>query len=306
MIITLTGPNSYLLNAELRKIKKAYIDEYGDLAYEKVDGVEDSVGRLFEAASSLPFLASKKLVVLRNPGSQKQFADDVEQVIVNTPDTTDLIIVETKLDKRSAYFKVLKSQTDFREFVHIDSQELGKWIVQYIQNQPGKINMSDANYLIERVGQNQQLLANEIDKLLLYGPEISRANIDLLIEPTPQSSIFELLDAAFAGKDKRVIELYKEQRALKVEPQQIMAMLAWQLHILAIVKTAGERGPDQIAKDAKISPFVVRKTMGIASKISKNETNDLINRALKLDVRMKSQNIDSDDALQHFLLTITS
>src|SRR3546814_19438404 len=62
---------------------------------------------------------------------------------------------------------------------------------------------------------------------------------------TPQSTIFELLDAALSGNTRRALELYEEQRSMKVEPQQIIAMLAWQLHVLAVVKAAGERRSEE-------------------------------------------------------------
>lgn len=304
MITTLTGNNSFLIKAELNKLRDEFISKYGDFGYEKVDGEEASPERLVEAATSLPFLAPKKLVVLRNPGSQKQFADNIENFISNVPDTTDLVIVEPKIDKRSVLYKVLKSQTDYKVLAQPDTQNLNTWIVQYVKQQAGRISLADANYLIDRVGQNQQLLANELDKLLLYNPEINKQEIDLLTEPTPHSTIFELLDSAFAHDEKKVMKLYKEQRALKVEPQQIMAMLAWQLHILLIVKTAGNKSADEIARQAKLSPFVVRKTMNIAKQINYGQVHDLINRALELDVKMKSKNIDSDEALKYFLLTI--
>ncbi len=70
----------------------------------------------------------------------------------------------------------------------------------------------DAKYLVMRVGANQQTLSNELAKLLSYDKAITRQTIDLLTEQTPQSTIFELLDAAFAGNSKKAMELYAEQR----------------------------------------------------------------------------------------------
>lgn len=305
MIITLTGANNFLLNQELNKLTAAFVQEHGDLALERMDGEETTAERLIEAAQSLPFLAAKKLVVLRSPSAQKQFADNIEKAINDVPKTTDIIIVEPKLDKRSAYFKVLKVKTNFREYNEPDRTELNKWIVQYVNSRGGEIKLVDAIYLADKAGQNQQLLVNEMDKLLIYNPIIDRVSIDLLIEPTPQSTIFELLDAAFTGNVKRVDRLYKEQRALKVEPQQIIAMMAWQLHVLAIVKTASNKTPSQIAKEAKISPYTVQKTMGIANKITLAEVKGLILRTLELDIRLKSQNIDADAAIQELLMTIS-
>jgi len=306
MITTLTGPNTFMLQAELNKIRSDFVAEFEDIGLEQLDGEETTAERMIEAAQSLPFLAARKLVILRNPSAQKAFAERIETIIKGVPGSTDLVVVETKIDKRSVYFKVLKAKTEFRELLELDPIKLNNWIVQYANDYGGSINTQDARYLIERVGQNQQLLASEIDKLLTFNSSINRTSIDLLTDQAPQGTIFELLDAAFAGNKQKAMDLYKQQRALKIEPQQIMAMLAWQLHVLALVKTAGERTPDDIAREAKLNPFVVRKTMQLARDLSLTEVKDLVSRALALDIKLKSQTIDADEALQHFLLTVTS
>jgi DNA polymerase-3 subunit delta len=166
------------------------------------------------------------------------------------------------------------------------------------------LQRADAQYLAERVGLNQQLLANELEKLLLYDVQISRQTIDLLTEPAPQSTIFQLLEAAFAGNRRRAMELYREQRALKVEPPQIIAMLAWQLHVLALIKTAGQRSSDAIASEAKLSPYVVRKSQGIADNLTGSELKVLVQDLLEIDVRSKRSALDADEALQNYLLKL--
>lgn len=304
MIITLTGTNHFLLQQELSRLIQDFVAKHGDVNLERLDGEEVLVARLIEATQSLPFLADKKLVILRNPSTQKDFAEQIESVISRVPENVDLVLVEPKIDKRSSYFKVLKAKTEYREYVEPDTYQLNKWIVQYVKQQGGEISTSDSQYLVDRVGLNQQILYKELEKLLDFNTKIDRNSIDLLTDKTPQSTIFELLDAAFAGNGAKTIELYRQQRSLRVEPQQIMAMLAWQLHVLAVVKTAGNKNPEQIAKESKINPYVVRKTTNIASLITLADLRNLIKRALDLDLRLKSQKIDADLAIKHFLLTI--
>lgn len=306
MIVTLTGTNSFGLRQKSRQIIDDFVAEHGDLALERLDGQEASFDRISEALTSLPFLSAKKMVVLREPGTNKQFALEAEQILSALPETTDVIIVEPKLDKRLSYYKFLKKNTDFQEFLELDQHGLARWLVGTAKEQDGSLNLDDARYLIERVGLNQQLLSNEMEKLLLYDKKISRQTIDLLTEPTPQSTIFQLLEAAFAGNTKRTLNLYAEQRELKVEPQQIIAMLAWQLHVLAIIKTAGDRDADQIAKEARLNPFVVRKSQGIARGLSPTKLKKLVADLLSIDVKTKRINIDPDEALQHYLLQLAN
>lgn len=304
MITTFTGANSLTLQRALRARIDTFVAEQGDLALERLDGQEVSPDRIDEALTSLPFLATKKLVVLRSPGTNKPFLEKFEQLLGNIAETTDVIIVEPKLDKRLAYYKWLKKYSEFQEFTEMDAGGLARWIVDQAAAQGGTISASDARYLIERVGVNQQLVSTDLDKLLLYNKHVTRTTIDVLTDATPQSTIFELLEAAFAGHSQRALALYKEQRALKVEPQQILAMLSWQLHVLAICKAAGERSAETIASDAKMSPFVVRKSLATARKIPVAQLRKLVSDLLQIDVKSKRTAIDLDEALQHFLLTL--
>lgn len=294
------------------------------MGLERLDGEAASFERLQEVLQSLPFLADKKMVVLTAPSANKQFMEQAERLLTELPQTTEAVIVEPKLDKRLAYYKLLKKQKNFREFLPLDEAMLIKWVCGEAKRRGASISSSDARYLVERVGTdprllvrtggqsglggrvgtNEQLLASELEKLAIHNARITRASIDLLTEPAAQSTVFELLEAAFVGDHKKALELYHEQRIMKVEPQQVIAMLAWQLHILALIKAAGQRSPEDIAREAKISPFVVRKSAVIARHLTVAQTRRLIADLLTIDMRLKRESLNADDALQHYLMTL--
>jgi DNA polymerase III delta subunit len=81
-------------------------------------------------------------------------------------------------------------------------------------------------------------------------------------------------------------------------------MIAWQIHIIAVVKFNDKDSAESIASIAKLNPYVVRKTLGLTRNLSQKQVKDLVSKALALDVRLKSEIIDADDAVQHFLLNI--
>jgi DNA polymerase-3 subunit delta len=303
MIVTLTGENSFALQQELQQLVQAFIAEHGDLALERIDCEGAEPDRIREAVAGLPFLAARKMTVLRSIGTNKQVQEQLESLLQAAAETTDVVIVEPRPDKRLSYYKFLKTQ-DLREFPELDAAGLARWLVETAKERGGSLSPVDARYLVERVGTGQQLLWSELEKLLLHDPHISRTTIDVLTDPAPQSTIFQLLEAAFAGNRKRALELYAEQRAQKVEPVQIIAMLAWQLHVLAAVKTAGTRTADAIAKETRINPFVVRKSQGVARSLTLAQLRSRIADLLRIDLQSKSTSIDADEALQHYLLTL--
>ncbi|HET7529011.1 MAG TPA: DNA polymerase III subunit delta [Candidatus Saccharimonadales bacterium] len=304
MVITLTGSNYYLLKRRLDELVAGFVEEHGELALERIDAEDARPRAVLDAVQSLPFLASRKMVVVRGAGANKEISGQIEQIIDSAGDSTDVIIYEPAADKRSSYFKVLKSKTQLEEFGQADARALAGWLVQEAQNLGGRLSLTDANYLVERVGADQQQLAGELEKLVIYEPGISRENIDLLTEKTPQSKVFDLLDAAFGGNKKKALQLYEEQRAQKVEPQAIMAMIAWQLKLLALAKLGEGKSAQQISRDGGVHPWPVQKAQNLARKIDGRRLREMAAEAVAIDDKSKTSRIDLDEALKTYIITL--
>lgn len=304
MVISLVGSNSFALRKRLDELVSKFVGEHGELALERIDAEEVEAQAIIDALQNLPFLATRKMVVVRGLGQNKQAAEQIEQIIDAAHGDTDLIIYEPVTDKRTAYFKTLKAKTQLEEFNELDIGGLAKWLVNEAKNRAGELANGDAVYLVERVGADQALLSNELDKLLAYEPEITRDSINLLTEPLPQSKVFDLLDAAFAGNKGRALKLYEEQRAQKVEPQAIMAMIAWQLQLLALAKHADGKSATVIAKDTGMSPYPISKAARLAHKIDEQRLKDMVDFAFDIDWRSKTSAIDLDEALKTYITAL--
>lgn len=288
----------------LGELTSKFTAEHGELALERIEAEKADVQSIVDAVQSLPFLAARKMVVVSGLSANKADMEMIEQIISSVGETTDLIIVEPAPDKRTSYFKVLKKQTQLEEYAQLDLHLLVEWLAEEAKNGGGELSIADANFLVERLSANQQMLAMELEKLLTYEPKITRANIELLTEPAPQSKVFELLDAAFGGNKKRAQKLYDEQRAQKVEPQEILAMIGWQLRLLALAKLGKGRTASQIAKDAGLNPYPVTKAMYLASKMDEAKLKTLVDEAFKLDWRAKSTALDLDEALKTYIISL--
>jgi DNA polymerase-3 subunit delta len=252
----------------------------------------------------LSLLAEDKLVVITHVAAQKELLEELAERAKDIPENTLVIVAEPKLDKRAKYYKQLKTSKNFEVFEQQKYDNPLPWMIEQAKAQGGKLERKEAQYLLDRVGDNKHLLQNEISKLVLCAPTITKENIDLLSEPNPQSTVFELVDAAFAGNKKKAADLYEQQRKQKVEPLAILGMIAWQLQVLAILKTAKGKSDAEIAKTAKLNPFVIRKNRALAQKMSLEAIKKLAHDALILDESLKTQSIDADAAMRHFLLQL--
>jgi DNA polymerase-3 subunit delta len=298
MIYTVSGDNAFERNRLLKERVARFVEAYGDFALERIRGDEATADQLRAILTSMPFLAERKLVVVYQSGANKEFVETAKEIFADVPDSTDVLLDEPKLDKRTAYYKWLKAHTTFEDCAPLDERRLLAWMVSYTKQHGSALSQSDAAYLLQRVGAEQQRLANELDKLSLFAGTITRERIDDLTVPTPQSKIFDMLDAAFSGDIERALELYDDQRAQRVEPQEIIGMLGWQLRQIALVKTAGNR---DVVREAKMSPYAASKAKRIADRMTLARLKQLVDELTRLDVQSKRSALDLDLALKAYI-----
>jgi|SRR5579884_3257461 len=305
-VITLTGDGSYERQLYLKQLINNFISSYGDYAVEKIIGAEAGIDQLRAALTSGGLFSDHKMVVLDQPSLVKGFSELYQELLGSIDESMSVVINEAKLDKRLSLYKYLKSHSQFKEFNSPDYPSLSKWVEHYARQHKGDIGRASASYLVERLGANQQSLKNELDKLLLYNRQINKESIDLLTEPAPQSTIFQLLEAAFNGRRHQALTIYDQQRALKVEPANILAMIVWQLYIIAVVKLAKDKSLNQVAAEAGLKPYVLDKASYICQKLSAQDIRRLVSDLLNLDLRSKTKSIDLDGALKNYLLFLSS
>ncbi len=304
MIKIITGKNDFLRTQALKSSMSEFSIQYGDLGVERINCPEVEYKDIYNSITSLPFLVERKLIVLYEPSKNTDFIDKLANIDALISGSIDVIIYEPNLDKRSSYYKEIKKLPNFMEYSDLSSNELASWVVNYSKKNSGSISYSDANLLIERVGPNQLLLKNELDKLMLNGQTVTRKIIEEMTEAIPRSSIFNLLDSAFRGDQKTVIKLYDQQKKLRVEAAQIMALIIWQIHILAIIKTSDTKNADMISKKSKISRYTIDNGIKLLSQISDKKFKSIINDSFELDLKLKTAPIDYDEAVLYFLISL--
>lgn len=304
MIITLVGDNQHARHQAAQELVAAFEAQHGPLAIERFDAAEQGVEHILSAVEATSLFNPEKLVVIDHFDSNKMLTEQTEALLDKVSIGTTVLIIIDKLDKRLAYGKLLKKESDYREYNQLSSNDIVGWCVQTAEEKGGQLDRDTARYLVEYVGPDQDRLQNELEKLVLFDPAISRETIQTMCEPQPNSTIFDLLEAGFRGQHNRALQLYDDQRKQQVEPLAIMSMIAWQLHIISVVMFAGDRSGQTIAKDVGVHPFVVQKTTGLVKRLKLAQLRQLLDHALKLELAMKSRPIQADDALEHFLLSL--
>lgn len=304
MIITLSGDNKYELKRRLTQLIAEHKSSNQDLTIENFDCAESNFEQIYDSLNNTSLFGTEKLIILRDILKLKELTENIDEIISKSIDII-LIIIYTEVDKRSKLYKTLKAKTNFEYFSELDSSSLAQWIVGSVKDNGGSISTSSAKYLVDVAGSDQVKLLNEIKKLIEFNNSINKESIDLLCEPSPQSTVFQLLDATFSGNPRVANKLYEEQRAQNNEPLAILGLVSWQLHIFALVKSSKMKNSSEIAKRAGLSPFVVSKAIQISNNLTWNSLKNMIKRVALLEHTLKTESVNPDQAIKNLLLQIS-
>ena len=288
-ITTIAGKNNYMAQSELAKIRDEFVGEHGDSGVLTLEAENTSVEELLQSTMSQGLFSQDSLVILRGIADNKVLQEDLKDRISDVPESAQLVVFEPNLDKRTAFSKTLQKETHFIDCKPLDENGLARWVTDEAKRLNLEISSSAARHLIARAGDDQWVLHNELAKLANLGTPIDNTVIDENVDELFQDSIFNMLEAAFSKRTNDALELYRKMLANQVESFYVFSMIVWQLHILLIVAHAGSRSADQIAKDHKLSPYVVGKTQNLFRQSSKTEVKTIVDLASEIDWKSKTK-----------------
>lgn len=312
-LIFMYGEDSFSINEKIQIWKKEFIKRYdGDTNLSELSGEDVTASEIMDAIETLPFLAEKRLVIVKNylsgnkADKQKELATKLKEV----PDTTVLVFYEMKKpDKRLSLFKHLSKIAKVYEFKPFKGSELNKWIIDKTSKRGGRIQIMAASYLAQHVGGDLWKLSSEIDKLISYanGKEIQAKDIDLLTRSSAETNIFKLTDQI---GNRRTQDALKTLHALLDSGEElpyVFAMIVRQFRLIIQVKDLLRKGfqKQQIINRLKQHPFVVTTVLSQSRNFEADKLKQIYADLLEIDKKFKTGKIHflaSDQ--KHYLLQI--
>jgi DNA polymerase-3 subunit delta len=312
----LFGEEEYIKGQALAQAIKTMVEpNYKDLNYVQIDGTQIDLDIIINACETLPFMAPKRVVVIKDLSIIYGKAEgDIDEdrfleYIKRMSDSTCLILYcRGNIDKRRKIYRYIDKEGKALEFQHLRRQELHIWINQTIRKQGKKIPYNVAELLIDRIGNNLEDIYNEIEKLVTYvgqEKEITIEAIDQVVVPTLEQSIFQLVDAIGEKKASYALRvlgnlIYEGDRAT----QPILAMIARQFRLILQCKGYYESGnnPDLIAKKLKQRPFVVRKCLSQGRNFTTDQLKKGLELCLKADYETKTGKIQDTMGIELIII----
>jgi DNA polymerase III subunit delta len=322
MLIFLYGEDFFRSGEKVAEIKKKFLasDPVGsglsifDFSDSKVE-MEKVLGAL--ATNNL--LAPKRLVIIKNiilEGSESARENmhiflKKQKWLIGDKDTVAVFWEAGKVKKGEALFKYFLKNSKNQEFEKLAGAKLSQWVFARIKkiDEKNSISRTALEKLLAFVGDDMHMLDNEIEKLTAYagGKMIAEEDIELLVRANLGSNIFKTIDAIGANNKKEALGLLHRHLEKGEDPFYLLSMFVYQFrNLLKVADFKNQFGADEymIARESKMHPFVVKKSLAQIRNFSFEKLKSVYQKLGELDTAVKTGKIEIKMGLDKFIVEL--
>lgn len=275
--------DEFLIQDQMKFWKNNFIEKHWEINFEKFDINNSDFKEIISAILAPPFLWEKRLVFIKwIPASTKDkkiTEEEVENLINNlkkTDETSLIVLISPKPDKRIRAFKQIKLIANFEELKHPD-KNLNQWVFDYCEKRSIKISEQNIKKILSLSWKNLFWITNEIKKLVNYKnwEEIKSQDIDNLIKNNSEVNIFKITALISSGKKNEALKELQNLIRGWEDLVYVFNLIIRQIRLLIWCFEIKEKSSWEIWKELKIAPFV-------ASGLKKQVLNFKIEKLLTL------------------------
>lgn len=327
-VYLLYGPEMYLKDRILEKVKKTYLDDgFETLNYAYMEGKNVSQNDIINACETLPFMSEKKIVVVEDAQifkANKEKSASKEDVLIDyvsaVNETTCLIFIlkEEKVDNRKKIIKNIKKSGRIIELEHLKNEELTRWTIKEFKNSKKSINRNIASYFINSTSyldRNSEItlydLENEINKVINYigdRHEITNDDIEYTKPKNLENDIFKLVDYISQKNTGMAMEMFNEMILSGEASQLIMHMIVRQMRLLLTSKLLKQKGYDTKYIGKKINVyhnFIIQKLINQGRSFKEEELIMSLKKCRDIDKDIKTGKIDGKLGMEILIVELS-
>jgi DNA polymerase-3 subunit delta len=313
LIYIIFGKEDGLVALELENlINKLLTTEEKLTALLSFDGSKATISDVLDELRTLPFLAQKRVVVIKNAD---KFISDNRQVLedyFDSPSPTGVLVLT--VESWRADTKLAKKLANVGSLLTVKSPtqaELPMRVIRYAQDAyRKKIDRHAADLIVELTGNNLAGLYSQVDKLALFAEgknEITISDVEQLIGRNRLFNAFEVIDSCLAGNvDKAVSRLRDMLDKDKDAEYTVIGAFAFHFRRLFNARVLFDKGTSaqQVARQLglwhNVDGFLAQ-----AKRLSLEKVGGFLEELAELDYAVKTGRSKVDEAMENLVLRLT-
>lgn len=308
------GPDEFSCRAQVQVLREHMGDpSVAALNTVVFDGRTASAADVLSAASAIPFLGDKRLVIvegmlgwLARRGSGKAAKEELETLaagLEELPPWARVVFVETEtLPESHPILKLARTAPGGYHKLFEPPRNPARWLIERARSEYGAVlEQAAASALALVVGDDLRAADNELAKLAAYaGGErpITEADVALLTPYVTEANIFEMVDAL--GRRDSATALRLLHRLLQEDdPLPVFGMIVRQFRLLLLAREYLNEGgtPRQAGTVLGVHPYVGEKVSTQARVFTLEQLEAIYRYLLDTDVAIKTGKVDATLAL---------
>lgn len=287
MITLLTGENSF----EIKRALDQLVNEFNSMS-EYINGDDLRLRQLPDILTGSTLFTETRLVIIKELANNKTVWNSLDDWLGRIPNSIHVVLVESKLDKRTKTYKSLQKLAKVSEFKLWSERErpqAEKWLRAEATNFNLQFSPALARSLVARVGLDQWALQSALQKLALVD-ELTLPVMEDVIEARPTENIFNLFEKALKGDINQVRTMIGTLE-LTEDPYQAFGLLSGQAFQLAAL-VVSDKPSAAVASDLAVHPFALSRLAPYAKKIIKPQVKKIIDIFVEADDNLKTSSAE--------------
>lgn len=308
-IYLLYGDERYLKNQYTNKLRNAICNPEDRMNTHYYEGKDLPVGAIIDLAETMPFLAPRRVIFIKNSGLFKSGGEAMAEYLDAPCESTCFVFTEAEIDKRSKLFKTVSGKGLAVEFTTPDEATLVKWMRSLAAKEGMDLDGRSASYILSKVGMDMENIQMEMEKLICYcmgQDKISMQDVDSICVTRTQNHIFDMITAVSSKQMSKALELYNELLTLREPPLRIISLISRQYNILLQAKELKRKGfsDKDIASKVGVPSFTVGKYLAQASKYKMQDLRHALKECIAADEAIKTGALDTTLSVEVLLFTL--
>lgn len=315
------GSDEHSIKYNINKIaEKCLTKDFWDFNYVELDGLTITLDALINACETLPFMSSKKVVVVYRANFLKDKTDkamesiskEIVEYIRNLPLECILImyyVFENDREKESFKVKKLEKIASVVKIAKLKGGNLQKKVGEIFKEKGKELSKADLAFFCSNVENNMDIIENEAEKLYCYtiDREINTKDVNDIITKKNDNDIFNLVDYVSQRKPQKSIDILNELLFKGESETAILRMIQRQFKLLYSIKLGIDNGKnnDQLSKELNLNPFICEKIMGQSKRFTLSQIKRNIEASLDTEKTLKSKSVDSKIEMELLILKST-
>lgn len=303
------GNEDYLIDQEIEFIIKNNKDHTVVRSNNNND-----INEIVKQISAINLFENNKIIIFKNFPYLVNASEKEQEIILDSLksklSSTIVIFTNNKINQKTKsnnkIVDFLEKQATCKEFKELNNKQIIQFVRDQINLHKASISEIDLVYFLSKVPNKLDLIMNEMNKLISLDLNISRSNIDDLVQKYNLTSVFDFINYFQANDSENIFRIYYEKLNYGESITSFINQIANNLELCSQIYSLKKSSMSLKEMETTLNkhPFVIKKCLDFLNNIGYTKIKKYLKIIENIDLDIKSGAINDKIIFERFLLEI--